>query len=244
MGACCPLSHQSLLPKTSLQAPASQAVSYVAFDLRARAKAGAPLLSELQALQAPLLAATGVFVGAGGGAASQRGVLRTNCIDCLDRSNVAAATYALLALGRQVHALGLAESPRLDPGSDLAAQLLLLYEAHGNALARQYGGSEAHAGFFLAARGSDWGGAATQHSRDVLTSIRRFYSNVATDADKQDAINLFLGNFVPAPGAPALWELESDVYLHNSAGEEEEASRVLCVCCPVLCCCQVGKALD
>eukprot|EP00955_Chlamydomonas_euryale_P001796 20183-Chlamydomonas_euryale.AAC.2 len=39
-----------------------------------------------------------------------------------------------------------------------------------------------------------------------------------TDADKQDAINLFLGNFVPAPGQPDLWELESDHYLHGGVG--------------------------
>lgn len=30
---------------------------------------------------------------------------------------------------------------------------------------------------------------------------RRFYSNAYTDAEKQDAINLFLGNYVPLPGA-------------------------------------------
>jgi hypothetical protein len=35
----------------------------------------------------------------------------------------------------------------------------------------------------------------------------------------QDAINLFLGNFVPdKPGQPELWDLETDVYLHAAAG--------------------------
>jgi len=58
--------------------------------------------------------------------------------------------------------------------------------------ALQYGGSEAHSTFFQRQRG-DWE-AATQ-SRDLMTSIRRFYSNAYTDADKQAAINLFLGNF-------------------------------------------------
>jgi hypothetical protein len=45
--------------------------------------------------------------------------------------------------------------------------------------------------------------------------FRRFYSNAYTDAEKQDAINLFLGNYVPLPGAPPLWELDSDYYLHT-----------------------------
>ena len=41
----------------------------------------------------------------------------------------------------------------------------------------QYGGSEAHSTFFQRQRG-DWE-AATQ-SRDLMTSIRRFYSNAYT----------------------------------------------------------------
>ncbi|DBA88702.1 TPA: hypothetical protein ACH3X2_004820 [Trebouxia sp. C0005] len=79
----------------------------------------------------------------------------------------------------------------------------------------QYGGSEAHSTFFQRQRG-DWE-AATQ-SRDIMTSIRRFYSNAYTDAEKQDAINLFLGNFVPHHGHAALWELDSDYFLH--AGQQ------------------------
>jgi len=47
-----------------------------------------------------------------------------------------------------------------------------------------------------------------------LLPDRRFYSNAYTDAAKQDAINLFLGNYVPAPGLPALWDLDTDYYLH------------------------------
>jgi len=48
-----------------------------------------------------------------------------------------------------------------------------------------------------------------------LAGCRRFYSNAYTDAEKQDAINLFLGNFIPEVGKPALWELDSDYYLHS-----------------------------
>lgn len=50
--------------------------------------------------------------------------------------------------------------------------------------------------------------------RDKLTSFRRFVANSYTDAEKQDAINLFLGNFVPLHGLPPLWALDSDYYLH------------------------------
>jgi len=50
---------------------------------------------------------------------------------------------------------------------------------------------------------------------DKLTSLRRFYNNTYTDSEKQDAMNLFLGNYVPMPGQPAIWLLDSDYYLHS-----------------------------
>ena len=46
------------------------------------------------------------------GSSLQHGVLRTNCIDSLDRTNVGQFVYGLLALGRQLHALGISEGAR------------------------------------------------------------------------------------------------------------------------------------
>lgn len=74
----------------------------------------------------------------------QNGVLRTNCIDCLDRTNVAQYSYGLAAFGHQLHALGLIDVPKLDLSSPLADDLMRLYEAMGDTLALQYGGSPAH----------------------------------------------------------------------------------------------------
>jgi hypothetical protein len=101
----------------------------------------------------------------------------------------------------------------------------------GDCLSVQYGGSEAHSQFFHRQRG-DW--AATVQSRDLLTSIRRFYNNTVSDAEKQQAMNLFLGNFVPQPGRPAVWELESDSFLH--AGAKAFAPAAVCRCRSHACC--------
>lgn len=81
-----------------------------------------------------------------GGAAPwfQSGVLRTNCIDCLDRTNVAQYAYGLAALGRQLHAMGLTDKPKVDADSSIAAALMDMYQSMGDALAQQYGGSAAH----------------------------------------------------------------------------------------------------
>ncbi len=67
----------------------------------------------------------------------QGGILRTNCIDCLDRTNVAQFAAGLSGLGRQLVGLGLAARPDLDPRSSAATQLMAMYEAMGNTLARQ-----------------------------------------------------------------------------------------------------------
>ncbi|KAI7739861.1 hypothetical protein M8C21_020872 [Ambrosia artemisiifolia] len=143
----------------------------------------------------------------------QSGVLRTNCIDCLDRTNVAQYAYGLAALGRQLHAMGLTDDPKLDQDSSIAAALMDMYLSMGDALAHQYGGSAAHNTVFTERQGK-W--KATTQSREFLKSIKRYYSNAYTDGEKQDAINLFLGYFQPQDGKPALWELDSDYYLHVS----------------------------
>jgi hypothetical protein len=74
----------------------------------------------------------------------QSGVLRTNCIDCLDLTNVAQYAYGLVALGHQLHALGYMESPSIDLDNPLAEDLMRIYETMGDTLALQYGGSAAH----------------------------------------------------------------------------------------------------
>ncbi|KAM7471900.1 hypothetical protein LguiA_010083 [Lonicera macranthoides] len=152
----------------------------------------------------------------------QRGVLRTNCIDCLDRTNVAQYAYGLVALGHQLYTLGLIDAPNIDLDSPLADNLMRVYETMGDTLALQYGGSAAHNKIFSERRGQ-WK-AATQ-SQEFLRTLQRYYSNAYMDAEKQDAINVFLGHFQPQHGKPALWELDSDQHYNvgtrgsNYAGE-------------------------
>ncbi|XP_016439599.1 phosphoinositide phosphatase SAC2-like isoform X1 [Nicotiana tabacum] len=143
----------------------------------------------------------------------QRGVLRTNCIDCLDRTNVAQYAYGLVALGHQLHALGFIDVENIDLDSALADNLMKLYEAMGDTLALQYGGSAAHNKIFSERRGQ-WK-AATQ-SQELFRTLQRYYSNAYMDAEKQDAINVFLGHFRPQEGKPALWELDSDQHYNVS----------------------------
>ncbi|KAF8777217.1 Polyphosphoinositide phosphatase like protein [Argiope bruennichi] len=87
-----------------------------------------------------------------------------------------------------------------------------LYEDHGDTLALQYGGSQ------LVHRVKTYRKIAplSSHSRDILQTLSRYYSNTFSDADKQNAINLFLGVYKPSKTTTPLWELMTDFYLHNS----------------------------
>ncbi|KAG0513268.1 hypothetical protein BDA96_10G087000 [Sorghum bicolor] len=136
----------------------------------------------------------------------QKGVLRTNCIDCLDRTNVAQYAYGLAALGHQLHELGSVESPEVHLDSPLSRHLMHFYERMGDTLALQYGGSAAHNKIFSAKRGHL---KFAIQSQEFFRTLQRYYSNAYMDAYKQAAINLFLGYFQPQVGKPALWEPES-----------------------------------
>ncbi len=48
----------------------------------------------------------------------QNGVARTNCIDCLDRTNAAQFVIGKRALGHQLHALGVIDDTSVDYDSD------------------------------------------------------------------------------------------------------------------------------
>lgn len=56
----------------------------------------------------------------------------------------------------------------------------------------------------------------TSHSRDMVESFKRYYNNSFLDRQRQEAYNLFLGNYIFAQGQPMLWDLPTDYYLHHT----------------------------
>ncbi|XP_067883373.1 polyphosphoinositide phosphatase isoform X2 [Heterodontus francisci] len=139
------------------------------------------------------------------------GVLRTNCVDCLDRTNTAQFMVGKCALAYQLYALGVIDKPRLQFDTDAVRLFEELYEDHGDTLSLQYGGSQLVHRVKTYRKIAPW----TQHSKDIMQTLSRYYSNAFSDADRQDAINLFLGVFQPVEGKSHLWELPTDYYLHH-----------------------------
>ena len=62
----------------------------------------------------------------------QNGICRTNCVDCLDRTNAAQFVFGKRALGHQLYALGVVDNPDLAFDSDAVNMLTEMYHDHGD----------------------------------------------------------------------------------------------------------------
>ncbi|XP_061126047.1 polyphosphoinositide phosphatase isoform X3 [Syngnathus typhle] len=148
-----------------------------------------------------------------GAGRAQTGVLRTNCVDCLDRTNTAQFMVGKCALAYQLYALGMIDKPKLQFDTDCVRLFEELYEDHGDTLSLQYGGSQLVHRVKTYRKIAPW----TQHSKDIMQTLSRYYSNAFSDADRQDAINLFLQVYQPVENRPHLWDLPTDFYLHQKS---------------------------
>lgn len=156
------------------------------------------------------------------GSVEQTGVLRTNCIDCLDRTNAAQYSAGLDAIAQQLVVMGIRSKAKFDLSSNIVRVLMDMYVDVGDSIALQYGGSEAHRKVTATKNESaiNIPGPIGKH-KELLTSIRRYYSNAFTDRLKQDAMNLFLGYYIPYNHTVPLWDMETDYYLHNFHAQSE-----------------------
>ncbi|KAI8147495.1 SacI homology domain-containing protein [Fennellomyces sp. T-0311] len=209
--------------------PEDKKIKYIAWDMSRASKSNQDVIGYLETVAQQTIDSTGFFhsgpepyinvMRRSNGSdtperstgSRQHGVLRTNCIDCLDRTNAAQFLMGKCALGHQLYVLGVVSSPKIDFDSDAVNIFTEMYHDHGDTIALQYGGSHLVNTMETYRKINQW----TSHPRDMIETIRRFYANAFSDADKQDAINLFLGNFVTEDGQPMLWELNSDYHLHN-----------------------------
>ena len=134
----------------------------------------------------------------------QSGVLRTNCVDCLDRTGVAQYIAGVAFLPIALKELGLQSIITAQESMGVFRNTLRdMYAEMSDRISFQYGGSEAHKKIY---------GARSA----LLTNIKRYYSNAFTDQVKQDAMNIFLGKFQPLKSNVPLWEMDGDFMLHNS----------------------------
>lgn len=196
--------------------PGGKQILYTAWDMsRASKSKGGDVIGNLEEIGEDMLSKTGFFHNGfdlEAGAKLQHGVARTNCIDCLDRTNAAQFMIGKRALGHQLKALGVTKDTSVLFDTDALTMFTSMWHDHGDTMAIQYGGSHLVNTLSTYRKINQW----TSHSRDMVESFKRFYNNSFLDAQRQEAYNLFLGTYRYEHGRPMLWDLSSDYYLHHT----------------------------
>lgn len=173
------------------------------------------VMEALAGIAESVIQQTGMFYKDTNEVTFQTGIIRTNCVDCLDRTNTAQFAMGRAALAYQLHKMGFLKSPpRLEFDSDCVTMLESLYEIHGDTLALQYGGSQLVHRIKTYRKTAAW----TTAGSDFMQNLSRYYSNTFSDQEKQQSINLFLGHFVPYENhedGENLWDITNDYHLHN-----------------------------
>ncbi|KAJ1675872.1 phosphatidylinositol-3,5-bisphosphate 5-phosphatase [Spiromyces aspiralis] len=194
-------------------------IRYIGWDMsKAKKNRDADVLTILEEIGEETLAITGIFHGgsepyynylkrsmlsaedsatggdSGGegyreGPRYQRGIVRSNCIDCLDRTNAAQTIIGKTAFAHQLYELGVINRPYLSFDTDANNMLEEMYHDLGDTIALQYGGSNLVNTIETYRRINNW----SSHSRDMIEALRRYYSNSFVDAERQEGIDMFLG---------------------------------------------------
>ena len=136
----------------------------------------------------------------------QTGVLRTNCMDCLDRTNVTQSSIAGWALEQQLAELGLLIDLKTDPKTQW---FNTLWADNGDAISKQYAGTAALKGDYTRTRKRNWTGALS----DFSLSVNRYYNNIFGDFFLQLNIDYYLGN----ANAAAFDDFETDMMSQDYA---------------------------
>lgn len=91
--------------------------------------------------------------------------------------------------------------------NELLAILFELYGINGDCIAKQYAGSEAfHKATLIEAENGNW---KTQKQNYAFLALKRYISNTLLDNEKQKAISLFLGDFLPnISDKKHIWDLD------------------------------------
>ena len=116
----------------------------------------------------------------------QSGILRTNCMDCLDRTNVVQSACGQRALEQQLQTEGIV----LNLQTDASTQWFnTLWADNGDAISKQYSSTAALKGDYTRTRKRDYRGAIN----DFGLTLSRYFNNIVNDYFGQATIDFLLG---------------------------------------------------
>ncbi|XP_066141253.1 phosphatidylinositide phosphatase SAC2 isoform X2 [Euwallacea fornicatus] len=122
---------------------------------------------------------------------SQNGIFRVNCIDCLDRTNVVQTALGKAVMEIQFCKLGLV-SPEGEIPSNIKNTFQLLWANNGDAISKQYAGTNALKGDYTRTGERKFTGIM----KDGMNSANRYYLSRFKDSARQGTIDIMLGNYV------------------------------------------------
>uniref|UniRef100_A0A3Q1EEY6 Synaptojanin-1 n=1 Tax=Acanthochromis polyacanthus TaxID=80966 RepID=A0A3Q1EEY6_9TELE len=154
------------------------AVKMVNFDYHQNVKGGKAekLHSVLKPQLSKFIEECGFFYYSGdmGIARTQGGTIRTNCLDCLDRTNSVQAFFALEMLPKQLEQMNLTEKPQLV--ARFQEVFRTMWSANGDSISKIYAGTGALDG--------------KAKLKDGARSVTRTIQNNFFDSSKQEAIDI------------------------------------------------------
>lgn len=127
----------------------------------------------------------------------QKGVVRTNCIDCLDRTNVTQSLLGRKSLEIQLQRLGIfGQSDKIHQYPKFDVKFKALWADHGDNISIQYSGTCALKGDFVRH------GKRTVYGiiKDGYSALARYYYNNLHDGKRQDALDLATGHYAVSRG--------------------------------------------
>ena len=125
----------------------------------------------------------------------QTAVVRTNCMDCLDRTNVVQTMLARWTLTRQLIDVGaLKQGENADDDKAFETLFRNIWADNADVVSRTYSGTGALKTDFTRTGERTKAGAA----QDLNNSLTRYVKNNFGDGPRQDAFDLFLGAHLPS----------------------------------------------
>lgn len=128
----------------------------------------------------------------------QEGVFRTNCMDCLDRTNVVQSVFARNILHRQLYALGISGKPSGEVFQPFPEPLEFCFRSfwanNADVISYLYAGTGALKVDFTRTGKRTKLGAL----EDGRNSIQRYFINNFYDGSRKNALDAFLGHLKPS----------------------------------------------
>jgi hypothetical protein len=136
--------------------------------------------------------------------AEQKGIIRSNCIDCLDRTNVTQSYLARISLNLQLQRVGaLSAEECISNFVEDFETFKTLWVNHGDEVSLEYAGTHALKRDLLRYGKQTMTGMI----KDGMSAISRYYLNNFLDGDRQDAIDLISGHYSVNRNNPSPFQL-------------------------------------